>query len=184
MKMKYRLGDLLLPPALVSLLRLPLGVCFALTVDRPPLALAVLLASGLSDVLDGWLARRYGQVTATGAVLDPVTDKLFVLTVGISLVIGGRLSLGETLLLATREIGEAPLVVWFALSHRARAARVEQPMANVPGKLVTVLQFVTVGWALFRLPGLQAWVLFTALAGSLAALVYWRRALRTSARTT
>ena len=37
--------------------------------------------SGLTDLLDGWYARKFGQVTATGAAIDPSTDKVFVLTV-------------------------------------------------------------------------------------------------------
>ena len=77
----YRWRDLGLPPAWLSLSRIPLAVAFAMAISRPLAALIVLAASALSDVLDGWIARRYHMVTATGAALDPITDKLFVLTV-------------------------------------------------------------------------------------------------------
>jgi len=79
--------------------------------------------------------------------------------------------------LSTREIGELPLVVWFALSPRARGARAEYPTANLPGKIATLLQFATVGWALFRAPHLDRWIAATAVAGVFAAISYWRRAL-------
>jgi cardiolipin synthase len=101
-KVRYRASDLLLPPAWLSLSRVLLAACFPLVVDVPLVALAVLILAGVSDVLDGWVARRYGLVTATGAALDPITDKLFVLTVAVTLVSSGHLSLGEVLLLSTR----------------------------------------------------------------------------------
>jgi cardiolipin synthase len=40
------------------------------------LALATFVAAGLTDVLDGIIARRFGQKTRVGAVLDPIADKL------------------------------------------------------------------------------------------------------------
>ena len=39
-------------------------------------ALPVFLAAGITDALDGFIARRYGQKTAVGAFLDPIADKL------------------------------------------------------------------------------------------------------------
>ncbi len=45
----------------------------------------VLLAAALSDLADGYVARRYGQVSRTGRILDPVADKLFVGSLGIGL---------------------------------------------------------------------------------------------------
>lgn len=175
----YRARDLLLVPSLLSLTRIPLGVAFALTVDHPGIALSIIALSGVTDVLDGWWARRTGQVTATGAAIDPVTDKWFVLCVVLALVSRGSLSWVSLALLSTREIGELPLVVWFASSARARKARVEAPMANIPGKFATALQFLAITMALFRAPYAQLVVYLTALAGTLAAATYWRRALRT-----
>jgi cardiolipin synthase (CMP-forming) len=176
---RYRLRDLLLPPGLLSLARIPLAVCFPLLIDRPPAAVGVLLLAGFTDVLDGWIARRYRLVTATGTALDPITDKLFVLTVAITLVVSGRLPVGAVVLLSTREIGELPLLAWFALSPRARASRGPQPSANVPGKIATFLQFGAVAWALARAPGLVVPLAITAVGGAFAALSYWHRALRT-----
>ncbi len=176
--MTFRARDLWIAPAWFSWVRLPLAACFPLVIDRPAAALGVLVAAGISDVLDGWIARRYRLVTAAGTVLDPITDKLFVLTVAITLVMSGRLSTEMVLLLSTRELGEVPLVVWYTLSPRARSARTAAPSANVGGKLATSLQFGAVAWAIFRQPHLELWVAATAIAGGLAAIAYWRRALR------
>ncbi|MBK7582724.1 MAG: CDP-alcohol phosphatidyltransferase family protein [Myxococcales bacterium] len=180
----YRAKDLLLVPSLLSLTRVPLAVGFVLALNHPWLELAILAAAGATDVLDGFWARRHGQVTATGAVVDPITDKLFVLTVVGSLIATSRLTPGSVLLLATREIAEAPLVAWWALSQAKRRARVEQPMANVPGKLATVLQFITIGMAMFRAPYTAEMIWVTAVAGALAALSYWLRDLRTTSSRT
>ena len=108
---RYDIRDLVRVPGLLSLSRIPLAVAFALVVDHPSLAFCILVAAGLTDVLDGWYARRFRQVTATGAALDPVTDKLFVMTVAIALVVTGHLSVVAVFLLSTREIGELPLVL-------------------------------------------------------------------------
>jgi len=175
---RYRARDLLLLPSLLSLLRLPLAASFPFVVSMPVAALAVLAAAGISDVLDGWYARRYQQVTATGCALDGLTDKLFVMTVAITLVVSGKLDVLAVVMLSTREIGELPLVLWLALDHRARDARTEQPAANLIGKLATCLQFAAVSAALLSSPHTDGWVATAAAAGALAAVAYWKRALR------
>jgi cardiolipin synthase len=177
----YRARDLWRVPGLLSLARLPLAAAFPPALGRPHLAVAILVAAGVSDVLDGWYARHFGQVTATGTALDPVTDKLFVLTVAVSLVARGYLAPLDVALLSTREVGEAPLVVWIAASHRARSLRAAHPAANLPGKFATSLQFAAATAALFRVPQLRWLVGVAGLAGVLAAASYWRRALRAPA---
>lgn len=174
----YRARDLLLPPSLISFVRVPLAAVFPFVHDRPWLAFAVLAASGFSDVLDGWWARRHGQATPMGAVVDPITDKVFVLTVVVTLVVAHKLSPVSVLLLSTREIGELPLVVWLSLSHDARKKRTDHPKANAPGKAATALQFAAVAAALFHWPYTGILIAVTAGAGVVAAVVYWMRELR------
>jgi cardiolipin synthase (CMP-forming) len=177
----YRARDLVRVPGLLTLSRLPLAAAFPLLLAHPLAALGVLAGAGLSDVLDGWIARRSGQVTPTGAALDPVTDKIFVTTVAVSLVVGGYLSILDVVLLSTREIGEIPLVVWLTANREARSRRAEQPMANLPGKLATALQFGTATAALLRMPHLGWLIDATAGVGVLAAVSYWAREMRTVA---
>jgi phosphatidylglycerophosphate synthase len=148
----------------------------------PVVAFAVLVLSALTDVLDGYVARRFGLATPTGAAVDPVTDKLFVLTVVSALVLQKHLRFSDVLLLSTREIGELPLVVWFGTSARARKSRADYPKANWAGKAATVLQFGTISAALFRIDGIQGLVWLTAIGGALAAASYWKRALDRASR--
>jgi cardiolipin synthase len=48
-------------------------------------ALTIVLIGGLTDVIDGTLARRFGMATSVGAYLDPITDKIFLSAVYIAL---------------------------------------------------------------------------------------------------
>ncbi len=69
-------------PNLISFGRLLLVPVFAFLIvaEYDYLALAVLAVSGLTDFLDGWLARRWNQVSDLGAKLDPAADRLFILS--------------------------------------------------------------------------------------------------------
>jgi CDP-diacylglycerol--glycerol-3-phosphate 3-phosphatidyltransferase/cardiolipin synthase len=176
--MGYRARDLLLVPGLLSLARIPLAILFPFVVGAPIVAGAVLVISAATDIIDGWWARRFGQATATGAVVDPITDKLFVASVVTTLVVTGRLAPAGVVLLATREIGEVPLVLWFAWSHASRRRRAEQPLANLPGKMATVLQFVSVASALVVTPYTGGLLVATGVVGAIAAASYWVREIR------
>jgi len=68
-------------PNLISMARLLLVPVFAVLIVRGPdlAALAVLAVAGASDWLDGVLARRLGQMSRLGQLLDPAADRLFIL---------------------------------------------------------------------------------------------------------
>lgn len=177
---RYRIRHVFLVPSLLSLARLPLAALFAHLVNDPLPALATLVLGGLSDVLDGWYARRFNQVTATGAVVDGITDKVFMLVVVLALVANDKLGLVGALLLGTRELGEAPLVAWWALHRAKRRARAEDPRANALGKLCTTLQFGAILTCLLGSAWLDTLLAITAACGVLAAIHYWRRELKPS----
>jgi cardiolipin synthase (CMP-forming) len=178
----YQARDALGLPSIISWIRVPLAAAFPAVVDRPPAAMAILIAAAASDVLDGWVARRFGLVTPMGAVVDPITDKLFVFSVVGALTWAEKLPPWALALLATREIAEAPLVIWYATSRRMRRARVETPMANIPGKVATGFQFATVALAIMGSKHTRALVYATAVAGAVAAASYLARALAARAR--
>jgi cardiolipin synthase (CMP-forming) len=54
-------------------------------------ALIIGMAFGATDWIDGYVARRFNQVTKLGQLLDPLSDRLFIITVAIALVVAGLL---------------------------------------------------------------------------------------------
>ncbi|RLV48648.1 CDP-alcohol phosphatidyltransferase family protein [Nocardioides mangrovicus] len=75
-------------PNLLSALRLfgvPVFLWLVLGPELDGLALVVLMLSGITDYLDGFLARKLGQTSRLGEILDPVADRLYILAVVVGL---------------------------------------------------------------------------------------------------
>ncbi|KAA1419794.1 CDP-alcohol phosphatidyltransferase family protein [Mumia zhuanghuii] len=74
---------LTIPNALsvVRLLGVPVFLWLVLGPEADVLALVVLVISGFTDYLDGYLARRLGQTSKLGALLDPIADRMYILAV-------------------------------------------------------------------------------------------------------
>lgn len=105
-------------PNVISLLRLAMVPVFAVLIWRghDGWALAVLALSGASDWLDGVLARRLGQVTKLGQVLDPAADRLFILVTLLGLAARGVVPWWLVAILLAREA--MLLVMLLALARR------------------------------------------------------------------
>jgi cardiolipin synthase len=83
-------GRVLTVPNLLSLLRLagvPLFLWLVLGPEEDAWALVVLMLSGVTDFLDGWLARKLDQQSVLGEILDPVADRLYILAVVVGLAL-------------------------------------------------------------------------------------------------
>ncbi len=139
-----------------ALLGLPLIV--ALSAGQMPLAWLLLLAGGLSDWLDGLLARRAGGGSVWGARLDPLTDKILISAPLLWLASVGRLPLWAIWLLLAREL----------LISGWRASTTSGGPASLGGKAKTVLQFTSL--LLLLWPG--GWG-GAALVGPLHSLGWW-----------
>ena len=106
-------------------------------------ALVVFLAAGLTDALDGVLARWWGQRTALGALLDPMADKLllistFVVLTSPSLDLVNRLPIWLTVLVISRDV---IIVVTVAIVSLTIGRRTFQP--TLLGKLATLVYILT-----------------------------------------
>lgn len=73
-------------------------------------ALGLLMFAGLSDWLDGKLARMLNQTSRLGVVLDPAADRLYILATLVGLTVRGIIPLWLTLLLVGREVAITPIV--------------------------------------------------------------------------
>jgi len=133
------------------------------------------LAAGLSDALDGWLARRYGG-NAVGAIMDPVADKALLVTMFITLAAVGALPDWLAILVVFRDLLIVGGVV--ALTVMGQAPRI-RPMYI--SKVNTVLQIVLVAVTLLQngfavaIPGLiplLIWVVALTTLGTGAAYVW------------
>ncbi|GAB3972027.1 CDP-alcohol phosphatidyltransferase family protein [Streptomyces sparsus] len=99
--------------------------------NRDLWALLVLAFSGVSDYLDGKLARRWNQVSGLGRLLDPAADRLYILSTLLGLTWRGILPLWLTGLLLAREL--VLLVMVWVLDRRGYAP----PQVNFLGKAAT-----------------------------------------------
>ncbi|WP_019145764.1 CDP-alcohol phosphatidyltransferase family protein [Aeromicrobium massiliense] len=94
-------------PNALSFLRLLLVPVFLWLVLGPELdeiALLVLMASGITDYLDGKLARDLGQMSKIGAILDPVADRLYILAVVVGLSLRDIIPWWLAVLLPLRDV--------------------------------------------------------------------------------
>ena len=92
---------------LTRILLIPVFVMLFVTPDqdRSLMAAIVFVVAAVTDMLDGYLARRSGQVTKLGKLLDPIADKLLVLSALILLVNVDRVSALVAILIIARELG-------------------------------------------------------------------------------
>jgi phosphatidylglycerophosphate synthase len=164
----------------LSLVRIPLGALFVFVASDITLGLAVLGLAGLSDVLDGWVARRWRPSPERdqhrGDWLDPLCDKLFVASVVAGLYLARRPPVLWLALLLTREVLQLCAVTALRLVPTLhRLSRDFDFRANPLGKATTVLQFGAATALLLghSLAGPAVWA--TAALGLLTVFTYVRR---------
>ena len=91
-------------PTLLTLSRIVLIPFFVLSVYQHPVVGALIFSiASITDFLDGYLARRSGQITKFGIIMDPLADKFLVISALIVLVDMARLSAFVAILLIVRE---------------------------------------------------------------------------------
>lgn len=90
--------------SVVRLLLIPLFLWLVLGPEKDVLALAVLIVSGVTDYLDGKLARRLDQTSKIGAILDPVADRLYILAVVVGLSIREIIPITLAVILPLRDV--------------------------------------------------------------------------------
>ena len=145
-------------PNLLTLLRIALIPVFMLVfllpyAWAPPVSCAIFALAGITDWLDGYLARRFNETSAFGRFLDPVADKLMVTTALVLLLsYDPRLWLTiSVIIIIGREITISALREWMAELGVGKHIAV-----SFVAKVKTTVQMLAIGLMLFQYPLLGA----------------------------
>jgi len=164
-------------PNILTLLRMALIPVFVIVfylpwVWAPLVSATVFTVAALTDLLDGYFARRLNQVSRMGAFLDPVADKLMVATALILLVEADptpALAIPVVIIIG-REIAISALREWMAeVGARAQVA------VSMIGKIKTTVQMVAIIMMIYRadILGLPIYTIGYVLLYMAAILTLW-----------
>lgn len=98
--------DIMTVPNVLTMLRVALCpvIGWAVATQQPSLTLGLLTVAGLTDLLDGWIARRYQSKTVFGSVADPAADKLLMATMVVGLTLSGTMPLPLAAIIFGRDV--------------------------------------------------------------------------------
>ncbi len=134
-------------PNLISLVRLAAVpvVVWMIATERLAGAFWLFVATGVSDAIDGWLARVLNQHTKLGAYLDPIADKMLMVCVFVTLGQVGKIDSWLVILVVSRDVMiVGGIILLFLLEHRIAIAPSFISKAN------TMVQIAFAGLVLAR----------------------------------
>lgn len=139
------------------------------------IATALFIGAAITDWLDGYLARRLNQMSAFGAFLDPVADKLMIACALIVLVWLQRVDALIAVVIIGREIAISALREWMAKSGQSKSVAV-----NFLGKIKTISQMIAVPMLLyherigvFSPQRVGTWLIYLAALLTLLSMLYY-----------
>jgi cardiolipin synthase len=158
-------------PNLITLARLfcvPFAI-WLIAEERYGAAFWVFAGAGISDALDGYIAKNFDRRTRLGALLDPIADKALLAGVYLSLGLAGILPLWVVVLVLLRD---ALIVGGFMLIHRTATPKQVEPL--FVSKINTGVQIALVGFVLAREGlGIGGDLVTTVLIGAAAVTTVW-----------
>ncbi len=142
----------------LTAVRLALVPVFAVTVVASGMSHAgwrmaaclIFVVASVTDLVDGWIARRFALVTSLGKVADPIADKALTGAALVLLSVYGRLPWWVTVVILARELGITALRFWVIRRGVIAASR--------GGKIKTALQILAITWYLWPMPAGVAFV--------------------------
>ena len=156
-------------PNALSLLRITAAITFpAVSVS---LQLPILIFALITEFLDGYIARKFNWETQLGKILDPIADKLFAFSVGLTLVISNKIELLSIIFIYSRDITVSlGFLCWLFTPTKTHLAWSFSP--NLMGKLTTVLQYLYFLNILFKPIGYRLIFLITSIVSISSAILY------------
>ena len=144
--MKLNLANIL---TLLRIAAIPVVVvCFYSPIEYArPLAAILFGLAAVTDIIDGWVARKFGQTSRFGEFLDPVADKLMVAIVLVMLVQAESNWFEDiiAMIIIGREITISALREWMAtIGERANVK------VDITGKIKTALQMFGIGFMVYQ----------------------------------
>lgn len=135
-------------PNLISVIRLLLIVPITMSILEGNYLQGILLfaIAGISDGLDGYLARKFDWISAFGTIIDPVADKLLLLAISIALTVLGHFPVMLLLLLITKDL----VILGGVLVYTVMAGFPEIRPLFI-GKVTTTVQLLLLGYILVTL---------------------------------
>ena len=126
-------------PNLITLARILLVpvIVWSIIANQMLMAFVLFLSAGMSDAIDGFLAKRFGMASELGAYLDPLADKALIVSIYVALGINGVIPLWLVILVVSRDI---MIVAAVMLSWLMGKPVVVKPL--LVSKLNTVAQIV------------------------------------------
>jgi cardiolipin synthase len=138
------------------------------------IALLAFAVAAISDAVDGYLARRYNQHSELGRILDPLADKILLISGVVLLSMKNdpylqRIPMWLTTTIISRDV---LLILGLIVIHHACGKAVVRPV--MIGKIATVLQMICVLWALLKWPpaALFGIALAAAICTGLSGIIY------------
>ena len=126
-------------PNIISLSRVALAAAFVADHD-PTQRMWIVVAAAVTDMLDGWLARKAGLTSRFGALIDPFADRVFALVAVATFVYEGSLTTLQYFIMILRDLMTA---VGFLVAKSVSWLRPVEFRARWSGKAVTAIQMVT-----------------------------------------
>jgi cardiolipin synthase len=137
-------------PNILSLSRVVLAAAFV-ACDSVDVRLGLVAVAGITDFLDGYIARWAKVTTRWGALIDPIADRVFALVAVSAFLFDGSLSTVGYFVMISRDLMTA---VGFLVARMVSWLKPVEFKARFSGKLVTVLQLI----AFVALLEFPAWV--------------------------
>jgi cardiolipin synthase (CMP-forming) len=155
-------------PNLISLARIILVpiVVWAITSGEMLVAFALFLAAGISDAVDGFLAKRFHMTSELGAYLDPLADKALIVSIYVALGIAGALAIPLVILVVSRDI---MIISGFMLSWLVGKPMPIRPLPVSKANTVAQILLATLVLAEHGF-GFDAKLIVTMVAGGVAVL--------------
>ena len=183
---------ILTTPNLLTLSRIPMAAAVWLAPSQPRLIIPLMIAAAVTDLLDGRFARAIrdsrkrrgidpGTLAGTkgiGAWLDPLCDKLFVVSLLAAIYVANRPDLLVVALIGLREWFLVPMVLTYRFSPTLRTRSNFDLRAGWAGKMATVAQFAAVASIIVAPAFLWEFAIASGVLGAVATAVYVTRFVR------